>query len=155
MIDSVWIKNAGQGSRDHPHPVPIPISLNQYIRFYLDTIRPLLEEGAENFFWVNTQGKPLSSTSCRKYIKDFLQQTCQKDMTIRLLRLNINSHFHDSGPHDPQQQLWWNYLMDHSPETERDYYRVWDTEKWSHAAAQDPHPFMVFLFSLLLTHLLF
>jgi hypothetical protein len=102
-----------------------------------------LAENIGSNFWVNQKGGALSTEVCRKYIKDFIQEITNKDLNIRLLRLNINSHFHISGPHDPQQQLWWNYLMDHSPETEREYYRVWDTEKWSHQGAITPHPFMV------------
>jgi hypothetical protein len=123
--------------------VAVPISLNLYIRFYLDIIRPFLADNAGSFFWVNQKGGALSTEVCRKYIKEFIQEITNKELNIRLLRLNINSHFHNSGPHDPQQQLWWNYLMDHSPETEREYYRVWDTEKWSHQGATEPHPFMV------------
>ena len=151
MIDTQWIKNAGQGSRANPHPVPVTVSLNFYIRFYLDFVRPLLADQPKDSFWINTKGNPLSSDICRKYIKDLIQEITQKELNIRLLRLNINNHFFESGPHLPHNQLWWNILMDHSPETEREYYRVWETEKWSHESAINPHPFMVdfFFFSFL------
>jgi hypothetical protein len=113
------------------------------MRFYLDAVRPLLADAPGNYFWINKKGNPLSAHSCREYIRNLIQEITKQDLTIRLLRLNINSHYFNSGPHDPQQQLWWNYLMDHAPETERDYYRVWETEKWGHQAATKPHPFMV------------
>lgn len=142
-MDPSWIKNAGQGNRDLPHPYPISISLNPYFRFYLDQVRPLLLRVETNSFWINKKGLPLSTDTCREYVKEVIEKVTDKKLNIRLLRLNVNSHFFNSGPHDPQEQLWWNYLMDHSPETEREYYRVWEREKWGHEAIKHSHPFMV------------
>lgn len=152
IVNPAWIKNAGQGSRTLPHPVPIPTSFNKYIRFYLDCIRSSLMKEMTDAFWINSKGAPMSSDCCREYIKHVIEKTTQKKLTIRLLRLNINSHFFDSGPHNPQDQLWWNYLMDHSAETEREHYRVWETEKWSHDCT-GVHSFLVkcLLFFLKLT----
>lgn len=142
-MDPSWIKNAGQENRNNPHPYPIPISLNPYIRYYLDSVRPLLQKEETESFWINKKGTSLSTDTCREYIKEVIEKITKKKFNVRLLRLNINSHFFDEGPHDLQEQLWWNYLMDHAPETEREYYRVWETEKWSHEATTTPHPFLV------------
>ena len=148
MYQPVWIKNPGQGCRVEPHPYPLPVSINPYIRFYLDVVRPkLLVKGPDtNSFWINKKGWGFSCDTTREYIKELVEEIAEKKLNIRLLRLNINSHFFESGPHDPVLQLWWNYMMDHTAETEAQYYRIWEKEKWGHQATTQPHPFMVLFF---------
>ena len=149
----MYIKNPGLGCRQNPHPMAVPVSLNKYIRFYLDCVRPLLANQSGKAFWVNSKGEPLSSESCRLYIRTFLSQIIGKDLTIRLLRLNLNALHHDEGPHDPQDQLWFDYCMDHTAATRQAYYIIWNTEAWAHKAAEKPHPFVVISLSFTLIDL--
>jgi hypothetical protein len=107
-------------------------------------------KGETNFFWINKKGLPLSADTCREYIKFVIYQITEKKLNIRLLRLNINSHYFDTGPHQPQEQAFWNYMMDHTPETEQDYYRLWETEAWSHQATVNSHPFLVCIYLFIL-----
>jgi len=142
IVDPAWIKNAGQGSRLNPHPMTIPVCSNDYIRFYLDVIRPALMKQSTDAFWINSKGSALSGNTCREYIKSMTNRTTGKEINPRLMRLNINSHFFDAGPHDPQEQMDWNYSMNHSPQTEAEYYRLWASERDAHRKKHG-QPFLV------------
>jgi hypothetical protein len=123
---------------------PIPVQVNKYLSFFLHKIRPLLLEkhNETKSLWINKKGKAVSDETCRVYLKEVTSNLKQTPIATQKMRLCINHSHYEAGPHDPENNKTWNYMMDHSEETEKKYYQIWDKEKWCHQGTKNPHPFI-------------
>ena len=148
IFNPSWIKNAGQGEcRTSPHLYPIPIYLNPFIRYYIDKVRPSLCQTETNAFWINKKGLPISDDTCRRNFVDLTQRMTDCPLHIRDLRLLLNSHYHQAGPHSASERKRFNHLLDHTEATAKEYCDIWEGEEGHRYATSFPNLGRLIFFS--------
>jgi hypothetical protein len=134
-------KNVGLNmTRATPSITSVPIALNKYIYTYLDKVRSVLIKEKIDTFWVNTVGTSMRSKSFLSSMQWVGRTILQKELSVRLLRLNLNNEFRKSNPSFLEKERF-NQSMDHTETTANDYYVIWEMEENSHQNS-NPLPFI-------------
>lgn len=143
-----YTKNASYNNRSMFKSFPIPCSLNQYINFYIDHVRPCLVDPnhPNDDFWIDYDtGKSFTSNKICNLVKALTIQVTKSQYTIQVLRKSLNTLAYNKGnlrAWTESHQQWFHYLMDHSPQTAEEHYLVLDDEEMVEQFGLSTHPFL-------------
>jgi hypothetical protein len=149
-----YTKNSSYNNRSIFKAFPIPCSLNQYINFYIDHVRPCLADSnhPNDDFWIDYDtGKSFTTNKICTLVKALTNQVTSSKYTIQILRKSLNTLAYNKGDlraWSESHQQWFHYLMDHSAKTAEEHYLVLDDEEMVQQFGLSTHPFLQQLLAL-------